>query len=451
MTSDRDCFVHIILPGETEFVPAGRFRLSASRSGAPVGRFVYGRSYLKRSNAVELDPVQLRLGAQPYETAQLKGFFGAIRDSMPDDWGRRVMERRFGGVPLDDFRYLMEGPDDRSGALGFSDTVTPPEPARSFPDAVHLEELQAFADAIVAGVPASDAQAVAQMADLLSPGTSMGGARPKIVVESVGELWLAKFAHKDDRWNHPRVEHGLLTLAKACGIRVADSRVETIGSRDVLLVRRFDRQRAAGGFFRHRMISALTLLQSDSSEAGRQRWSYLLLADEIRRASEASKQDLIELFTRMCFNAAVSNSDDHPRNHALLAEGRTWRLSPAYDVMPMPIHATSQGSLAMACGPFGKMANKGNLIAGAGRFLLGEEEAKQIFKQVSERVRAQWEPTLRQCGVSERDCQAIAPAFLHAGLLDLLEDLDLPERKSKTGKASSTQLSANEPFSFFSS
>ena len=98
----------------------------------------------------------------------------------------------------------------------------------------------------------------------------------------------------------------------------------------------------------------------------------------------------------------------------------------------------------MACGPFGKMANKGNLIAGAGRFLLGEEEAGQIFKQVSERVRAQWEPTLRQCGVNERDCQAIAPAFLHAGLLDLLEDLDLPERKSKTGKASSTQLSANE-------
>ena len=102
---------------------------------------------------------------------------------------------------------------------------------------------------------------------------------PKLVVESSGELWLAKFAHRDDRWNHPRVEHGLLTLAKACGIRVADSRVETIGSRDVLLVRRFDRQRADGGFFRHRMVSALTLLRSDSSEAGRQRWSYLLLAD----------------------------------------------------------------------------------------------------------------------------------------------------------------------------
>ena len=100
----------------------------------------------------------------------------------------------------------------------------------------------------------------------------------------------------------------------------------------------------------------------------------------------------------------------------------------------------------MVCGPSGKMANRDNLIAGAGRFLLGEEEAKQIFQQVSERVRAQWEPALRQCGVSERDCQAIAPAFLQTGLLNLLKDPDVPERMSKPGKASSTQPLANEPF-----
>ena len=424
MTSDRNCFVHIVLPGETEFVPAGRFRLSASRSGASVGRFVYGRSYLERTNAVELDPVQLRLGAQSYETAQQRGFFGAIRDSMPDEWGRRVMEKRFGGAVLDDFRYLVDGADDRSGALGFNDSVTPPVPADSFPGAIRLAELQAFADAVVAGESALDSRVAAQMGDLLLPGTSMGGARPKIVVESGSELWLAKFTRKDDRWSHPRVEHGLLMLAKECGIRVADTRVETVGGRDVLLVRRFDRQRADNGFFRHRMISALTLLRSDNSEAGRQRWSYLLLADEIRRASATPKQDLRELFTRMCFNAAVSNSDDHPRNHALLAEGRIWRLSPAYDVTPMPTDAPGQRFLAMACGPHGMMAHRDNLIAGAGRFLLGEKDAEQIFEQVSEIVRARWQATLRRCGVSERDCQTIAPAFLYAGLF---RDLDLPE------------------------
>ena len=443
MTSENSCFVHIVLPGATEFVPAGRFQRSESRSGAPVGRFVYGRSYLKRSNAVELDPVQLRLAARTYETAQLHGFFGAIRDAMPDDWGRHVIERRFGGVPLDSFRYLMEGPDDRAGALGFRDSATPPEAARSFPGVVHLAELQAAADAVAAGDPLPRSKAADEARGLLWQGTSMGGARPKAVVEHEGELWLAKFGRRDDRWNDARVEHGLLTLARACGIRAADSRVETIGGRDVLLVRRFDRQRAERGFYRHRMISALTLLRTDSSATGRKRWSYLLFADEIRRASAASRKDLRELFTRMCFNAAVSNSDDHPRNHALLAEGRTWRLSPAYDVTPMPTVAPGQQFLAMACGPFGRLTNKGNLIAGAGRFLLSNQEAAQIFGQLTGIVRSRWEKTLRHCGVSEQDCQTIAPAFLHAGMF---HDLDLPARVSQMKGGLPTWESSDEPF-----
>ena len=416
MTSDQHCFVHIVLPGATEFVPAGRFQLSESPGGERIGRFVYGRSYLKRSNAVELDPVQLRLAQTPFETARLRGIFGAIRDAMPDSWGRRVIERRHGGVPLDDFRYLMEGPDDRAGALAFSESVVPPAPARSFPGTLHLAELQAAADATLAGKPMPRGMRDDRLHALLLQGTSMGGARPKVVVEHEKELWLAKFGHPHDRWNDPRVEHGLMTLAKQCGIRTVDSRVESMGERDVLLVRRFDRKRADQGFYRHRMVSALTALQADSSATGRDRWSYLLFADEIRRASVSARKDLRELFVRMCFNASVSNLDDHPRNHALLAEGESWRLSPAYDVTPMPTIALDQRFLAMACGPAGRLANRNNLIAAAGRFLLSEEEATQIFDRTSETVRLRWEQTLRQCGVSEKDCRTIAPAFLHAGL-----------------------------------
>lgn len=422
MTSDQQCLVHIVLPGETEFVPAGRFQLSESPAGERVGRFVYGRSYLERSNAVELDPVQLRRAQTPFETARLRGFFGAIRDAMPDSWGRRVIERRYGGVPLDDFRYLMEGSDDRAGALAFSDSVEPPPPARKFLGTPHLAEMQAAADAIIAGDPVPGGLPDNQLRALLLQGTSMGGARPKAVVEHEKELWLAKFGHRDDRWNDPRVEYGLMTLAKQCGIRTASSRVENVGGRDVLLVRRFDRKRADQGFYRHRMVSALTALRADSSATGRDRWSYLLFADEIRRASVAARKDLRELFVRMCFNAAVSNPDDHPRNHALLAEGESWRLSPAYDLTPMPTVARDQRFLAMACGPAGRLANKNNLIAAAGRFLLGEKEASQIFERTSATVRLRWEQTLRRCGVGEKDCRTIAPAFLHAGLF---YDLDL--------------------------
>ena len=252
MTSEQNCFVHIVLPGATDFVPAGRFQLSESPGGARVGRFVYARSYLKRNNAVELGPVQLRLAQTPFETARLRGIFGAIRDAMPDSWGRRVIERRHGGVTLDDFRYLMEGADDRAGALAFSESAEPPLPVQSFPSTIHLAELQAAADATIAGDPIPQEIPGDQLHALLLQGTSMGGARPKASVEHDSELWLAKFGHPDDRWNDPRVEHGLLTLAQQCGIRVAESRVEKVGGRDVVLVRRFDRKRADRGYYRHR-------------------------------------------------------------------------------------------------------------------------------------------------------------------------------------------------------
>ena len=412
MTSERECYVYIVLPGETGFVTAGRFRISETREGAPRGEFVYGRSYLARSDAVELDPIELRLARGVNETGRMGGFFGAIRDSMPDYWGRIVIEKHAGHTQLEEFDYLMEGADDRAGALGFGLNVEPPAPRRQFNRTLDLDRLQNAADAVIAGKPARGGSAAAQVEELLLAGTSMGGARPKAVVQDDHGLWLAKFGRHDDRWNHPRVEHALLLLARECGLKAADSRIETIGDRDVLLVRRFDRERAGDGYHRHRMVSALTLLQSDDSLSNRGRWSYLLLADEIRRVSANPGDDLRELFARTCFNAAVSNLDDHPRNHALLAKGRDWRLSPAYDLTPVPVVALDRRDLAMACGPAGRLANRANLTISTGRFLLDQDEAEAIFDRIIEVVRASWHPTMRRAGVSEQDCEEIKSAFL---------------------------------------
>ena len=118
MTSERECFVYIVLPDETEFVTAGRFRW-VDDGDRGIGQFVYGRAYRERADAVEIDPVELHLSNRVYETARMDGFFGAIRDSMPDFWGRRVIERNAGLTELAEFDYLMQGPDDRAGALGF--------------------------------------------------------------------------------------------------------------------------------------------------------------------------------------------------------------------------------------------------------------------------------------------------------------------------------------------
>lgn len=415
MTSERECYVYIVPPAATEFVTAGRFRVSPTPDGDLVGQFVYGRRYLERDDAVALDPVELRLRRGPYETARMQGFFGAIRDSMPDYWGRRIIEKNTGQAQPEEFDYLMQGADDRAGALGFGLNVEPPAPQRRFNRTLDLERLQATADAVVRDDPELAGSATGQVEELMLLGTSMGGARPKTVVEDEGDLWLAKFSRQDDRWNHPRSEHGLLELARACGLSVADSKITTVGGRDVLLVRRFDRDRAGDGYRRHRMVSALTLLQSDDDPAARRDWSYILLADEIRRVSAEPEEDLRELFARMCFNAAVSNLDDHPRNHAVLARERGWRLSPAFDLTPWLVIAAGRRDLAMTCGSAGRYANRENLLSQHGRFLLAEEHATQIVDDIVETVRAQWRPTMRRAGVSEGDCDAIARAFLYEG------------------------------------
>lgn len=203
MTSEHECFVYIVLPGATEFVTAGRFRISTGSTGDPAGAFVYGRRYREHADAVELDPVELRLTDHVYETARMEGCFGAIRDAMPDSWGRRVIERHAGATPLDEFDYLLRGPDDRAGALGFGLTVEPPSSTPGFARPLELARLQSAADAVVAGEPERAGPAGAQVEALLWPGTSLGGARPKAVVQDAEGLWIAKFGSRNDRWNHP--------------------------------------------------------------------------------------------------------------------------------------------------------------------------------------------------------------------------------------------------------
>ncbi|MCP4283844.1 MAG: type II toxin-antitoxin system HipA family toxin, partial [Gammaproteobacteria bacterium] len=153
MTSEfgaKECYVYITLPGTTTFVTAGRFALDTQRTGVTVGRFVYGKSYLGRADAVPIDPVELKLGTTTSRTTALKGVFGALRDAGPDYWGRRVIEKHAGKAQLGELDYLLFAPDDRAGALGFGLNQEPPAPRRHFNKTLDLETLQKLADAIIA-------------------------------------------------------------------------------------------------------------------------------------------------------------------------------------------------------------------------------------------------------------------------------------------------------------
>ncbi len=407
------CFVYVTLPGETEAVTAGRYVRETTRLGAVTGRFVYCRSYLARTNAVEVDPVELKLGTRTYETALLKGTFGALRDAGPDYWGRRVIEKHAGVVELGELDYLLHLPDDRAGALGFGLGAQPPAPIRRFNRTLDLARLQEIADWFIRDDPPRATEEAAQVEELLLIGTSMGGARPKAVVEDARGLWLAKFNRADDKWNMARVEHAMLELARACGLVSAESRVDVVGDKDVLLVKRFDRKKVEGGYTRARMVSALTLLRADESQ--RERWSYVVLAEELRRISADPKRDAVELFRRMAFNALISNTDDHPRNHAVIALGRSWGLSPAYDLTPSSPISLDRRDLAMAAGDLGRWANARNLLSQAPRFLLSPEEAGTILDGMEVVVRERWHGIARSAGVSENDCASISGAFAYIG------------------------------------
>jgi serine/threonine-protein kinase HipA len=413
MTSD--VFVYVVLPGQASFVTAGRFELSTDRLNNPRGRFVYGRRYLERADAVPIDPIELNLDARTFETLRLRGLFGALRDAGPDYWGRRIIERHAGVAALGELDYLLQSPDDRAGALGFGLNVEPPAPKRQFNRTMELARLQELADALLREEidPASRDSIQAQ--DLLLLGTSMGGARPKAVVEDDGVLWIAKFNRPDDRWNQARVEHAMLRLAQECGLRVAHSRIVQIGARDVLLVRRFDREPGEEGYRRARMLSALTLLRAGDSHLDRDRWSYLLLVEELRRLCADPKADARELFKRAAFNALISNADDHPRNHAVIAPAHAWQLSPAYDLVPMPLLSEEQRDLAMTVGDLGRRASAQNLVSQCARFLLTPAEAGKLIDDMEAIVRARWYELSRREGVSERDCEAISRAFAYEG------------------------------------
>lgn len=414
MTSEA--FVYLMLPATTHFVTAGRIVLTADSLGVTRGRFVYGRRYLERADAVPIDPIELKLDSQTYETVRMQGLFGALRDAGPDYWGRRVIEKHAGLTNLGELDYLLQSADDRAGALGFGLNVEPPAPRREFNRTLQLEHLQSLADQIVRDERASDsAEHQAQAENLLLLGTSMGGARPKAVVEDANALWVAKFNRSDDRWNHARVEHAMLSLARECGLNVAFSRVEAVGGRDVLLVRRFDREHTPDGYRRARMLSSLTLLRAGDSPQDRDRWSYLLLAEELRRICADPEAEARELFKRMAFNALISNTDDHPRNHAVIAPGEAWQLSPAYDLTPMPQVSQEHRDLALTIGRLGRRASAQNLMSDCSRFLLTPEQARKIIDDMEACVKTRWHEIARREGVTKQDCDRIAPAFAYEG------------------------------------
>jgi serine/threonine-protein kinase HipA len=409
-TEEQFCYIYIQLPGTVQSVPCASLRIKNVVAGVFEGTFTYGRRYLERADVVALDQYHLPLTTKSLKFTKLKGLPGAIRDASPDAWGRRVIQAKLERPEEDiqEMEYLLNGPDDGAGNLSFGLSKEPPGPRRPYNRTHQLEALTAAAEKLE-----EDGRLPHEVLEALEPGTSMGGARPKATIEDDNTIWLAKFPEKNDKHNMQRIEYATLELARAAGLKVCGTRLEKVGARDALMLNRFDREwdPKTSKYFRHGLVSGLTVIDAEDGYTGRERWSYLLLADEIRRWSAKKEEDQKELFRRMVFNAMVTNNDDHPRNHAMLHTGGGWRLSPAYDIVPVPLVSQERRDLALTVGNFGRAASQYNLLSRCDVFGLTPDAAKHELSEMLLVVQG-WKEFYIAKGVEHRSIEMLEQAIL---------------------------------------
>jgi serine/threonine-protein kinase HipA len=321
---------------------------------------------------------------------------GAVDDARPDRWGERVIRHIDKPARLSLLEYLYFAGDDRFGALGVSTSADEYLPRRLGPlptigDADQIHELIR---------KVQDNEPVpAEQKRLISPGVTMGGARPKGLLDIASEQWVIKFADGDPT-DVPLIEHATMTLAQQAAIRVAPTMPVRLTHGHAVAVKRFDRNRG----LRLHSLSACVALR-----AAAERFGYPELAQLLRRrgvtAGDVYLEHMHELFRRMVFNILIDNTDDHEKNHALLVtDAQQYELSPAYDVLPS---GQALGFQQMRVGEQEADSTIANALSMSLMFSLGKDEAVREVHTVA-RVVDGWKEHFKGCGVTSGDIDLYA-------------------------------------------
>ena len=367
-----------------------------------------------------LDP-DLGLFAGPQFPRNGRTMFGVFKDSSPDRWGEMLIRRRFDrdkraglvsqGARLGQSDYLLGVHNTfRSGALRYKLIENGPfldnREGTAAPPFVRLRELEAASRAIENDPRNEDRATDEWLRMLLAPGASLGGARPKAsVVDAGGNLWIAKFPSVKDPYDVGAWELVVQKLAERSGIHVPQSEARALtDAGHTFLVRRFDRRESGA---RIHFASAMTLtghMDGDDASTG---VSYLEIAEVIISNGDATREDLKELWTRIVFNIMVSNTDDHLRNHGfLLVPNSGWRLSPAYDMNPVP----SSSGLSLNIDESDNALDLDLARSVAPYFRVKDAEAKFIVDRAADAVR-QWPQVASALGISRSEQDAMSDAF----------------------------------------
>lgn len=398
--SNKEAFVWIWLPGETQPVVTGKLE---DDNGNIL--FNYGKSYFERINdtnpAISIYEPELPLKAGVLPLLYGLSMPGCIRDSAPDAWGRRVIINKKLGrkgkdtdtADLGELTYLLESGSDRIGALDFQRSPTEYVPRSA--SNVGLEELLDSAERVEKGVPLTP-----ELDQALFHGSSIGGARPKALIEDQGTKYVAKFSSSTDIYSLVKAEYIAMRLAALAGLDVAPVQLSQAANKDVLLIERFDRRPSASGWTRRSMVSALTMFGLNDMTA---RYAgYEDLAEIIRYRFTDPKKTLHELFSRLVYNILCGNTDDHARNHAAFWDGKELKLTPAYDICPQG-RAGNEASQAMKISGGNNLSQLKLCLEAAYHFLLSKEEAKVIFGHIEAVIRENWNMVCEEAQLSEID------------------------------------------------
>jgi len=410
---DREVLVYVDLNGVPYLVGRLWARTRKNKEGAT---FEYDPHWLEHRERFSLEPA-LELGPGPFHTLADTPMFGAIGDSAPDRWGRALMRRmerrradREKRTPrtLQEIDYLLLVDDEaRQGALRFAEIEGGPflreVGAKRTPPLLELPGLLSAAERV-----ADDKDTEEDLRLLLAPGSSLGGARPKASVrDEDGHLAIAKFPRRDDDYNTVVWEAIALTLAHKAGIPVPDARIETVGDKPVLVLRRFDRRDGR----RIPFLSSMSMLDARDNQTR----SYMEIADALRQHGAAAKDDIRGLWRRIVFNVLISNTDDHLRNHGFLYEGPAgWRLSPAYDLNPVPVDIKPR-ILTTAINEDDNTASLDVAMSVAPYFELDDARARADAGAVARAV-ATWRDEATRHGLTKEECARMASAFAHDDL-----------------------------------
>jgi len=380
----------------------GILRLVASGKGVSLQ---YGAEWIASGFPLSED---LPLGDAPHMprgrlTGDGERAVGAVDDARPDRWGQKVIRVIVNPKRRSLMEYLYYAGDARFGALSVSTSsdIYAPYATGALP---RLEQAEALSQ-VVAKIEASE-ELSDQEQKMIQAGGSIGGAKPKALIEIDGHEWVIKFFNGEPV-DSPLIEHATMMLARKAGITVATTRVIRLPTANAVAVKRFDR--ADGG--RIHSISAGTALRAASVDAEPE-LSYPALAQLLRRAGvtkdDRNEKDAHELFRRMVFNILIDNTDDHEKNHALLvtapgANGK-YELAPAYDVLPT---GSGQGFQEFVCGTDGHDSTLVNAMSQPGLFGLTPAEAAAEVVRVIDAVNG-WREHFETAGVSQRDIESLA-------------------------------------------